>query len=297
MQGDLCATGFFVTVHASSLPGRAHVYFVTARHVAEGLEGREGIYFLVNKKGGGTISVPSSDKHFYFHPTDPAADVAVIRCGFAKGMDFVATNINDLLTPESIREKNIGIGDEVFITGLFKPASGLDRVMPILRYGNIAMIPEEPVQTELGYAEVYLIEARSIGGVSGSPVFVRETVAVEQKKKDGTTVVFHGIGESHCIGLMQSHWDILPQEMNDASVNQNRKAGVNLGIAVVTPAIKIIETLKRPELMKSREAEEEKLRKQMVPGMDSAERREPEPMPFTKADFESALKKASRKKG
>jgi hypothetical protein len=267
-------------------------------HVAKGLEEREGIYFLVNKKGGGTISVPSPDRNFYFHPTDPAADVAVIRCGLVKGMDFVATNMNDLLTPEAIREKNIGIGDEVFITGLFKPASGLDRVMPILRYGNIAMIPEEQVQTELGYADVYLIEARSIGGVSGSPVFVRETIAVEHKTKDGKTATFHGVGDSHCIGLMQSHWDILPQEINNTSIVQNRKAGVNIGIAVVTPAIKIIETLKRPELMKQREAEEEKLRNQMVPGMDSADEAQPgkaETLPFTGDDFEAALKRASRK--
>jgi hypothetical protein len=33
-------------------------------------------------------------------------------------------------------------------------------------------MPEEPVETELGPMEAFLIEARSIGGPSGSPCFV-----------------------------------------------------------------------------------------------------------------------------
>jgi hypothetical protein len=50
--------------------------------------------------------------------------------------------------------------------------------MPIGRHGSLAMMPSEPIQTDLGFADVYLIKARSMGGISGSPVFVRPSVGV-----------------------------------------------------------------------------------------------------------------------
>ncbi len=37
--------------------------------------------------------------------------------------------------------------------------------------GNIAMMPDEPVRTSIGMMESYLIEVRSIGGLSGAPRF------------------------------------------------------------------------------------------------------------------------------
>ena len=43
----------------------------------------------------------------------------------------------------------------------------------------------EQVQTELGHTEMYLVEARSTGGLSGSPEFVRPTCGYEIKRSDG----------------------------------------------------------------------------------------------------------------
>src|ERR1700688_1519841 len=78
VSGDLSATGFFVSVPCTSPElvsrGASAVYFVTAKHVAEDLKGRE-FYFLVNKIGGGTLAIESimADK-WRFHPTDKTAD-------------------------------------------------------------------------------------------------------------------------------------------------------------------------------------------------------------------------------
>ena len=60
---------------------------------------------------------------------------------------------------------------------------------------NIAMIPDEPVTTSLGDIKAYLVEARSIGGLSGSPAFVRETGA-------------EGTGSFYLLGLMHGHWGV-----------------------------------------------------------------------------------------
>ena len=76
-------------------------------------------------------------------------------------------------TDKVINDNAIGVGDEVFLTGLFANHIGQQRNLPIIRVGNIALMPEEPVQhPSLGPIDAYLIEARSIGGLSGSPVFV-----------------------------------------------------------------------------------------------------------------------------
>jgi hypothetical protein len=59
---------------------------------------------------------------------------------------------------------------------------------PILRAVRLAMFPTDQVQVDLQngkseFMDVYLVEARSIKGLSGSPVFVRESVAVLQIPK------------------------------------------------------------------------------------------------------------------
>ena len=45
--------------------------------------------------------------------------------------------------------------------------------LPIVRLGAIAAMPGEYIKTDWGCLRAYLIEARSIGGLSGSPVFIR----------------------------------------------------------------------------------------------------------------------------
>ena len=101
------------------------------------------------------------------------------------------------------------------------------------------------IPTELGNVEAYLVEARSIGGLSGSPAFVRKTVPV-------------GIGEFYLLGLMHGHWDIPTKNKSDLLMADDLFGKVNMGIAIVVPAKKIREVLNQPELAKERERLEEK---------------------------------------
>jgi hypothetical protein len=161
------------------------------------------------------------------------------------------------LSDEIMRSKSIGSGDEVFITGLFAHLSGSKRNLPIVRMGNIAMMPGEPVPTTaFGDIEAYLIEARSIGGLSGSPAFVRETVQM-------------GLGSFYLLGLMHGHWDIPPQQKNDElQVGEDMFSRVNLGIAIVVPAKKILEVVNQPELLEMRRTADEKRRRETMPTLD-----------------------------
>ena len=301
VSGDLNATGFFVSVPCTSpellRTGAAAVYFVTAKHVAQDLKDRE-FYFLVNRVGGGTVAIESimGDK-WWLHPTDKTADVAVAQVSGSVGReaDIMSVSIVQLATPERLAHLDIGIGDEVYMTGLFTPAPGAAQNVPIIRHGNIAMMPSEQIQTELGYADVYLIEARSIGGLSGSPVFARPTIRLKLAGPRRKGNAFLGVGDgTTLLGLMHGHWDIREEQKNRAFYDQDRKHGVNMGIGIVVPAVKILETINREELVAIRKEGERLVSRSMVPGTDSAKPKL-ETQEFTQRDFEAALKKASRK--
>lgn len=293
--GDLYATGFFVSVR-SRFPELRHVYFVTAKHVANDLKDRSP-YILVNSKDGPPKHLTKFLPYWFFHPTDDKADVALLQVAEHPNTDHMAVLTREFVTREDIASREwVDVGDEVFVTGLFTPAPGQKRNMPIVRHGNVAMIPEEQIQTELGFADVYLVEGRSIGGLSGSPAFVRRTETLKVRMDDGRITTINSPGPFKLLGLMQGHWDIKESEMNKSSVRHDGEHGVNMGIAIVTPAAKILDILNQPAMVKIREDCDEDLGRQRgnVPRSDSAKKLHEE-QPFTQADFEAALKKASRK--
>lgn len=303
VSGDLCATGFFASIEMSEYDPRFKsvraVYFVTARHVADDLKGRE-FYFLVNKRGGGTLVIDSIlGDQWWLHPNDQAADVAVAQVSNRPEADIISVDFNQFGTSERLQRQDIGIGDETYATGLFTPAPGTAQNVPIVRHGNIAMMAGEEIQTELGFASVHLVETRSIGGLSGSPVFVRPTIRAKVDPKLGKGAAFCGVGDgATLLGLMHGHWDIKESEMNRAFFTHDRKHGVNMGIGIVVPATKILETLNQEKLMEIRKEGLRQLQKSargMIPGTDSAKPKSEDGEQFTREDFEGALKKATRK--
>jgi hypothetical protein len=155
-----------------------------------------------------------------------------------------------------------------------------------VRTGNIAMMPKDKLPTkEFGEMEAYLAEGRSIGGLSGSPVFVRNTVNMPGRSVHGAPMYISGLGSLHLLGLMHGHWEA-PASFSDTE----RAETVNMGVSIIVPAKKILETLHHPELVALRKEHWEKSKKSQQPVADSAIKRA-----FTQADFEAALKKTSRK--
>ena len=91
--------------------------------------------------------------------------------------------------------------------------------------------------------EAYLAEGRSIGGLSGSPVFVRNTVKMPTQTADGKPSYIAGLGQSHLLGLVHGHWH-LPVSFSATEQSE----AVNMGVSIIVPAKKILETLHNPEL-------------------------------------------------
>ncbi len=155
-----------------------------------------------------------------------------------------------LVTPEVIQSRNIGLGDDVFLTGLFVHHAQTHRNIPIVRVGNISCMLEESVQTADGLFDAYLVEARSIGGLSGSPVFVVTGGSVRQVGNSSQI----GTGfECFLLGLMHGHW-VIPYTVGRAVQNEL----VSMGIAVVIPSERILEALNLPELLNLRQKSKEK---------------------------------------
>jgi len=224
----------------------SYVYLVTAKHVAEALANKPFL-IRINDKKGSCGYVKADGIVWFYHPTDKSIDVAVIPYAPPHELfDCKQISTDAFLSDEIIQRKRIGTGDEVFIVGLFAPATGSKRNQPIVRMGNIAMMPDEPIPSSMGDIDAYLIEARSIGGLSGSPAFVRETVPI-------------GLGSFYLMGLMHGHWDIPPEKKNDLLDVNDILGTVNMGIAIVIPAKKILEVLNQPKLVELREKAEKKL--------------------------------------
>lgn len=242
-----CGTGFFTAVKSSRVPNMSIPYFVTARHVLAKVENTDFFIRVNTKDGKATLFKCPAGMKWWFHPDETqSADVAVFPVllpdHIYKTLDFRTIPLEMMASSDDvIKEKEIGIGDEVFSIGLFTHHSGNDKNHPIVRMGNISMIPHDQIPTKsFGNMEVYLIESRSIGGLSGSPVFV-----LKQKHL--------GEWKIYLLGLIHGHWDIDNDKVIDgANEDSEIKAGVNVGIAMVAPAKKIIETINQKELADNR---------------------------------------------
>ena len=244
-----CGTGFFVSV-PSKIPNRSFPYLVTAKHVARAVEGSD-FYIRTNAKDGtSTIFKAGNEVKWCFHPdTTHPADVAVyhfpLTTDLYKTLDCEMIEVGMLLTENKRQEEGIGEGDETFSVGLFSKHTGNEKNLPIIRMGNIAMISDEPVQTtQFGNMDAYLVEMRSIGGHSGSPVFVLKPIPIAIDD----WLVPTSRWRVYLLGLIHGHWDIELGKSGDATQVDESKSRVNAGIAMVVPACKILETINCQEL-------------------------------------------------
>jgi hypothetical protein len=251
-------------------------YLVTALHVAEANEHRD-LMIRMNKRDGTVdwLNI-AAGRRWYTHPGDVSVDLALLPGISDEAFDYKAVPVSMFATDEVIKDCEIGPGDEVSVLGLFSHKAGDKKDHPIVRVGNIAMMPEEKIRVQkFGLIDAYLIEARSLGGISGSPVFVRETLNVEVKVrrvgKPDRDAKLAGAGSFFLLGAVHGHWKIPPSAIDSPNivVDDEAKDKLNIGIAIVVPATKILETLQHPELVEMRKRIMAEKRAVGLPAMDS----------------------------
>jgi hypothetical protein len=132
------------------------------------------------------------------------------------------------------------------VIGLFSSHVGQRRNLPIVRSGNLASMPVEPlIDADTGYEfNAYLAEVRSIGGLSGSPVFVvlnPDTRLIDDQAAEGTLVVY-------LLGMVRGHWD----RRFELDFHETEFERLNTGIAMVTPITDVLALLEREEFVSYR---------------------------------------------
>jgi hypothetical protein len=248
-KGDFApkGTAFFVSHRISDCK---YFYLATARHVIEGIRERSedgNVYIRMNfKTGNGQVLLVDHNK-WVFHDDD-LVDVAVAAFTMPEGNDHKLIETESILTDANIDEIGVGVGSPLFFPGLFVHHPGAVRNLPIIRIGNIAAMPRERVQTSWGSIEAYLVEARSIGGLSGSPVIVQ--FGPVHFLPDGKLQVDR-YGPSRLLGLVHGHFgvkDILDSD-EDGMIPATRS--VNMGIGIVVPAKHILSVIESSPILKS----------------------------------------------
>ncbi len=178
---------------------------------------------------------------WFSHPTDKSIDVAVARVKLPPKLDHMVVGRSVVATTDLLSKEEVGLGDEVLIVGLYRHHKGILKNIPIVRVGNLACMAEEKIvtNTQFGAIDAYLIEARSIGGLSGSPVFVN----LNRPRMKGGIASLTGAGV-FLIGLIHGHVDV-KGHMVDADTGSGDEeklaaSNVNTGIAIVVPIEKIV---------------------------------------------------------
>jgi hypothetical protein len=157
----------------------------------------------------------------------------------------------ELLTPDRIKQSDIGIGDDVVMVGRFVNHQGKRVNRTAIRFGNISMMTEDIwVQADRRYQESFAVEMRSRTGFSGSPVVVYRSGTVQQDGKAFTAVNF--------FGLLGVNWGYILDE-----------TGENTFLNGVVPAWKIFELLEAPALKDKHEELEKKIIADMKKGPSS----------------------------
>lgn len=245
-------TAFWVGIEEN---GHRFPYLITAKHVIDGI--RDGgdndrVYARINTAWGKSVDIETKLSYWLASPSDPYLDVAACPFVVDDKMDIRVLPTQLFLSDEVIKSDGIGAGDEVFITGLFSAPFGDERNLPVIRVGNIAAMPGEKVLIRWRQDEVridaYLIECKSIGGLSGSPVFVHlGPIRIQNRIQVISTRRFY------FIGLVHGHFDANKTDVFDLLDADSELRKINMGIAIVIPFTKILEVLNQTTLKELRD--------------------------------------------
>lgn len=229
------------------------VYWVTARHVIDGIrnKGLDKICIRANTKEGKSMWIASELSQWFWSQEDQSLDVAILRAGIWGELDHQVIPYTLCATEQVLKKHEVALGDEVFITGLFRHHHGEQRNIPIARVGNLASMTEDKIVTkDFGGIDAFLIEARSIGGLSGSPVFlnlgIHRFIGGKLGLAPNGPIFF-------LLGLIHGHFDSVASsvdellEVEEDTVSTER---VNTGIAIVVPFASIMKTINEYEANK-----------------------------------------------
>ncbi len=271
---DLHGSGFFVFLQ---LDDKSFTYFVTAHHVVNEMWDDPSApwpppgkaFVRINRTGGRTPFLLETDRsEWLYHRDRHMVDICAFavdeeKYDFHREFDVGILNIENLTVdgvPPFTPRYTLMLGDAVFITGAFSGHFGETKNVPIVRQGNIAAMLDGPLENGSPTRPTYLVETRSLGGISGSPIFfdpnsrhgrsgmgfgpVTVTDSTTGQTSPATTIFPYRL-----VGMVLSMFRIDDVDSVVTDVRQRRPdADFNTGISVAMPVSQIIDFLKSPEV-------------------------------------------------
>lgn len=307
-------SGFFVGM-PTGRPDQYFVYAVTNAHVIAGCS--EFPYIRVNKEGGGFQYVGIPKSSWQLHPHGD--DIAVAQLGGLSQLDLDVGIIptTDFVTQENLLATNmhLGAGDPTYMVGRFTSHEGVSVNTPIVRYGNISLNPDKQ-NTVWNSAtkhddEVFLIEARSVSGYSGSAVFTYINELDYRDKIQEITEDTNLIPKQYFLGINIGHTQMMkpvqvldPDKPSQAEYQDLEVDGYgrlyseyNSGIMRIAPAWKLQEVLDMEVFADMRKKVKKQVEdeKRKVFTLDSLPPEKRDSVSISRNEFEATLQKVSRK--
>ena len=239
-------SGFIVGV-PSEVDPVYYCYAVTNSHV---IREADSPIVRLNTQEDNMGVVKLSEGDWIHHPDGDDLAIAPLAVPSAH-FKFKFVSTGDFLTKERIEQHDVGPGDDTFMVGRFVNHEGTQRNPPSVRFGNIAMMPWEPIKNARGILqESFLNEMRSLSGYSGSPVFVYIPGMAIRPNSAG----WHSGAGPWLLGIdwghLQQYESVL--EKNGDIVQEGWKVKSNSGMSTVIPVSRLEQLLNIEEFVKQR---------------------------------------------
>jgi hypothetical protein len=157
--------------------------------------------------------------------------------------NYLMIPTSEFATQDMVTREEIGVGDDVFMFGMLVDHEGRQQNTPVVRFGHISLMPHDPIPLGAGVLqECFLADCESIGGFSGSPVFLASGKVLGVNMGCMTTPLLlrdAGTGDAsdECL-QSETGKAVMPEE--------------NSGLMVVIPAWRLSGLLKAPALVSAR---------------------------------------------
>jgi hypothetical protein len=255
------------------MPGRHYAYAVTNSHVIR--EGKSPV-IRFNRPDAGTTVLELAADDWIDHPDGDDVAITGPLLLDPRVIKFSLLPLHSFMTDAIVKDEEIGPGDETFMVGRFKEHEGTTRNLPTARFGCISMMPLGPVRNWRGIKqESFLVETRSLGGYSGSPVFVyipsssvrpRDRFRMRPQEArpltadiDDVKVLLHGESGPWLLGIDWGHLPILEpvcEKGGKTQVHEGYVVPSNSGQMAVVPAWRLLDLLNLPEVVEVRRSGE-----------------------------------------
>ena len=271
-------TGFIVVRDANIAELKIHYYAVTNWHVSN----RLGASIIrLNTKDGRSRFLEYDPIDWKFVPNGDDISAVDITDDLRKNDELVVANEFGFLTPFLIDHFKIGLGEDVFMIGLFSDQYGGERNTPAARFGNVALLANKDalIKQPNGIRRPsHLLDMRSRTGFSGSPVTIFRTPqndisnmppTNEKLLKVGFGLRKYGTSENYFTSLLGIHcvqfWDKVEvykkppdSELDGDPIHEGDKLNIQSGMTIVAPAAAVTELLNLREFEMIRQKRDNK---------------------------------------